>query len=240
MRQAAGGHQMKNLKIISPLNVSICFDVSLDLSFTFQRSRSIRLSHKNLVTPPDGRKHGTAARLSSRMSNDAHQAEKKTYAWWGRKAGQQRECDISATLDQRGFLQFPSMQEDRNVVRMQTWEGVIIFYRNGFLFTWSMCKTYSKRELQKTRVVYTLWIPHSPQSDTNPPSAFGQVREKWRLQEIFCVTEWAPTTLTFWMTADTSACYPLSQTHAYKQTLCMNTCMLCLTQKITAGRKHLI
>lgn len=46
--------------------------------------------------------------------------KKKLMLGEAERQGEQQECDINATLDQRGFLQFPSMQEDRNVVRMQT------------------------------------------------------------------------------------------------------------------------
>lgn len=42
------------------------------------QNHTVWLSHANLTTPPDRGKDGTAERLASHRSNDAHQAEKNT------------------------------------------------------------------------------------------------------------------------------------------------------------------
>lgn len=127
----------------------------------------------------------------------------------------------------QGFLQFPSLQGDRNMVCMQSKESLMIFYWTRWLIpswsTWAGIKKTKKQDL-----FYIWWIPPS-QNYTNPPSAFGQVREKCQLRELFCVTERAAQLILnecphlFMLT-------PLGNT--WMQTLCMSTC---LTQQIIAG-----
>lgn len=53
----------------------------------------------NQVTPPDEDTDATAESLDSHRSNDAHKLKKKKYAGWGRKAGEQQECEIHAMPD---------------------------------------------------------------------------------------------------------------------------------------------
>lgn len=89
-------------------------------------------------------------------------------------------------------------------------------------------KRANEKKREQKRLVY-VWETSRPQNDTNPPSAFGQVRDKRRLPELSCVTEWAPATLVFfYIRPRLCILRPLTHTHsgicAHTHCLHMHVC----------------
>lgn len=186
------------------------------------------------MTKPDGAGDVIAERLASRRSDDAQKSQKKKkYGWWGRwTAGTWNLWIMWSFIYLGGWKSCSACK----MVKTKSFDSV--------LYVWvcaprKCLKQQVKKELQEAKQYEACFcmINKYSQKNTNPPSPFGQVRHKRKLQHVVCVTDCAPTTLMFWMTTHAPAYCTLSYAHAsaYKQTI--STCMLSLTQQISAGSK---